>query len=309
MVSIIIPSYNKGKYIRETLESILRQSVEDWEAVIVDDGSTDQSIEIIQEYVKKDKRFKLEEPAKKNNGGSYCRNYGHARSNGTYVIFLDADDVLGKDCVKDRLEVFNAFPALDFIVFPLATFQYDIQHRTSVWQPTVIEPLSRFLRHELPWQTMQPIWKSSFVKTLNGFDASYQRMQDVEFHTRALIASRNFKTIDGEPDCFFRVEEQRIVLSATDFTRKFLLSSVQYYNDFKEFDDVGNLNSMLAEVLSVAIQKKNAGGITSKELKNMVREIGLMNLNGKSWLKLYFFIAATVPFHIPGLKKLVKALL
>ena len=77
LVSIIIPTFNRAHLIGETLDSILAQTYTHWECLITDDGSTDNSIEIIQEYVTKDTRFKLfTRPANRPKGANACRNIG-----------------------------------------------------------------------------------------------------------------------------------------------------------------------------------------------------------------------------------------
>lgn len=88
-ISVIIPLYNKKDYIAQCLDSILNQSYTNWEAIIVDDGSTDNSKESIMTYLK-DTRFNY---FYKNNGGvSSARNYGFEKSTGNYIIYIDADD-------------------------------------------------------------------------------------------------------------------------------------------------------------------------------------------------------------------------
>lgn len=92
MISIIIPLYNAEQYIVETLNSVLSQTYTNWECIIIDDGSTDHSADIVLEYIKKDNRFYY---FKQENGGpSKARNYGLSVAKGEYIQFLDADDVL-----------------------------------------------------------------------------------------------------------------------------------------------------------------------------------------------------------------------
>lgn len=91
LISIIIPIYNAEKYIEETLRSVLNQTYKNWECIIVNDGSTDNTPNIIDEWIKKDERFKIFH--KKNEGLSMTRNFGIARANADYVAFLDSDDV------------------------------------------------------------------------------------------------------------------------------------------------------------------------------------------------------------------------
>lgn len=93
--SIIIPVYNVEKYIGRCLESILNQSYEKYEVIVVNDGSPDNSVDIINKYVKKDKRFKLF--TKENGGLSDARNYGVKQASGDIIIFIDGDDYIDRD--------------------------------------------------------------------------------------------------------------------------------------------------------------------------------------------------------------------
>lgn len=96
--SIIIPVYNVAPYLRECLDSVLAQAFTDWEAICVDDGSTDGSGAILDEYAAKDKRFKVIHQA--NAGVSAARNKGLDCAAGEYVVFVDGDDVVDKDWLE-----------------------------------------------------------------------------------------------------------------------------------------------------------------------------------------------------------------
>lgn len=97
--SIIIPVYNVEKYIEKCLDSILNQTYENYEVIIVNDGTLDNSQKLIDKYVKKDNRFLS---YKKENGGlSDARNYGVKRATGDYIIFIDSDDYIEKDLLKN----------------------------------------------------------------------------------------------------------------------------------------------------------------------------------------------------------------
>ncbi|MEB2775205.1 glycosyltransferase family 2 protein [Algoriphagus sp. D3-2-R+10] len=94
-VSVIIPSYNYADYLAECLDSVLSQSWQDWEAWIIDDGSTDHTWEVAQNYQQKDPRIKYH--YQENKGLSNARNTGLSLCNGELIQFLDADDLLSKD--------------------------------------------------------------------------------------------------------------------------------------------------------------------------------------------------------------------
>lgn len=95
LVSIITPSYNSEKFIKETIESVLNQTYTNWELLIVDDCSTDDSPKIIKEYLKIDSRIKYLKN-EKNKGPAIARNLGLDRAEGKYIAFLDSDDFWNK---------------------------------------------------------------------------------------------------------------------------------------------------------------------------------------------------------------------
>ena len=98
--SIIIPAYNVAPYLRECLNSVLAQTFTDWEAICVDDGSTDGSGTILDEYAAKDSRFRVFHQS--NAGVSAARNKALDEAHGEWFLFLDGDDILR----FDRLELF-----------------------------------------------------------------------------------------------------------------------------------------------------------------------------------------------------------
>ncbi len=98
LFSIIIPVYNVEKYLRECLESVLCQTYEDWEVICINDGSTDGSATILEEYAAKDSRFKV--ISQPNGGLSAARNTGLDAASGDYVLFLDSDDYLEKEALQ-----------------------------------------------------------------------------------------------------------------------------------------------------------------------------------------------------------------
>lgn len=101
-VSIVIPVYNSAKYLRECIDSVLAQSFSDWEVVAVDDGSSDDSPAILDEYAAKDSRIKVIHKA--NGGVSAARNDGLAAACGEYVLFVDSDDWLNADALQVLFE-------------------------------------------------------------------------------------------------------------------------------------------------------------------------------------------------------------
>lgn len=109
-VSIIIPTYNCAQYISETIDSALAQTYRDFEIIVVDDGSTDNTKEVLKKYGSQIKLIYQE-----NRGVSAARNIGISRSEGQYVAFLDADDIWLPNKLKAQVEIMNANPDVGLI--------------------------------------------------------------------------------------------------------------------------------------------------------------------------------------------------
>lgn len=105
LVSIIIPTYNRAYLIGETLDSILAQTYTNWECIVVDDGSTDDTAIIVNKYCITDQRFNyLKRPSNRLKGANACRNYGFELSKGKYIQFLDSDDLLSSRKLFSQIE-------------------------------------------------------------------------------------------------------------------------------------------------------------------------------------------------------------
>lgn len=103
LVSIVTANYNCEKFIEDTIKSVQAQTYTDWEMIIVDDFSTDKSIEIINQYIKKDSRIKLIE-LECNSGAAVARNRAIEEANGRYIAFLDSDDLWLPEKLEKQLK-------------------------------------------------------------------------------------------------------------------------------------------------------------------------------------------------------------
>lgn len=107
-VSIVVPCYNQAEYLPEALDSVLAQLYTNWECIIVNDGSLDDTEIIVQRYLKKDNRFKY--ISKKNEGLAIARNTGISHSDGEFILPLDADDLIASQYLEKAVEWFTLKP-------------------------------------------------------------------------------------------------------------------------------------------------------------------------------------------------------
>lgn len=114
-ISVIVPIYNVARYLGECIESILHQSYTNLEIILVNDGSTDNSLQVCEQYQKQDPRIKL--ITEKNHGRGPARNLGMTLVTGDFVLFVDADDTIGPDHIKhlyDNLKQYHSDAAFSF---------------------------------------------------------------------------------------------------------------------------------------------------------------------------------------------------
>ena len=107
-ISVIVPCFNQNKYIKETLNSLKASTYNDWECVIVNDGSTDNSEDIIFSCIENDNRFKYIK--QKNKGVGSARNLGISKSNGRYILCLDSDDKISNTYIERGIEYLDSNP-------------------------------------------------------------------------------------------------------------------------------------------------------------------------------------------------------
>jgi len=106
LVSVITPMYNSERFIEETIQSVLKQTYTNWEMLIIEDGSNDNSIEIVKKYLQANKRIKLISN-EINQGAALSRNIGIAKSNGRYLAFLDSDDIWVPSKLEEQIKFMN----------------------------------------------------------------------------------------------------------------------------------------------------------------------------------------------------------
>jgi glycosyltransferase involved in cell wall biosynthesis len=312
-VSIIVPSYNKELYISDTLFSVINQTYTNWELLVIDDVSTDTTSDIVNAIKKTDSRIIFHTNAV-NKGANFCRNYGLKIAKGKFIIFLDADDILEKTCLDKRLKQIENTNT-DFVVFTMQVFLRKVGDSISIWKPNSKKPLNDFLFHKLPWQTMQPIWKTDFLRSLGGFNEDFKRMQDVELHTRALLVENVlYKQVIDKPDCYYRIDEDRKDLNTFQFMSRWIDAALMYVQRF-QFLPKENKKYLIGTIYETYIQllfQFKTHKITSEEFAFLEKKTlnPFIKINKTQYVLLSiskFYNLKLI--RIPGINKILKQLL
>ncbi|MDT3388558.1 MAG: glycosyltransferase [Bacteroidota bacterium] len=213
--AIIIPNWNGKKFLADMLDSILVQTFTDFRLFVVDDGSTDGSIDILREYACKDKRILYIVRNREPKGAQTCRNIGYELSKGAkYVLFFDNDDLVAPYCLEQRVNFMESHPELDFSIFPAINFRnqpFDIT--TAVWGYRYLDDsLKAILEWTLPMVGWTNIYKRiSYEMKGLLWDEKLKSMQDSDFNIQAILKGCKFEYAgDVKPDYYYRVTEESI---------------------------------------------------------------------------------------------------
>lgn len=133
-ISFIIASYNYEQYIGQTIESIINQTIPDWEMLIIDDGSKDNSVEVINEYCQKDSRIKLLTHFNNENKGLIkTLQLGIKHAQGEYIVFLESDDYIREDYLEEKLAIFDKNEKIGLICNDIQTFGAELTNRKKLY--------------------------------------------------------------------------------------------------------------------------------------------------------------------------------
>jgi len=215
-VSIIVPCYNQAEYLSETLDSVLAQTYSNWECVIVDDGSNDNSREISQKYVNKDCRFKY--IYQENQGPSVARNNGIRHSDGYYILPLDADDLIADTYVEKALDVFERMPDVKLVYCQAKMFGernefWDLpeyEYQEIIWE-NMIFCTAMFSRHDFDKAGgYNPNMKDGledwdFWLSFLSPDDKVFRINEILFFYRIKSGSRNVQALNIEKELLRRL--------------------------------------------------------------------------------------------------------
>lgn len=247
-VSVIIPTYNYAKYVRGAIESALAQTYRPIEIIVVDDGSIDNTRDVLSDYISKGNINYLYQ---NNKGPSAARNAGLKISKGEYISFLDADDLIDKrkleiqvKCLENHAEYGVAFS--DFRLFK----EDDLLH--------LIPPHIKF-SGELTFNDLisgkafpphTTLVRREVFDKVGIFDESLKECEDPEFWMRALIAGTRFYYVD-QVLSFYRIHSQQAVQNQVKIYRTFLkvIERYQYYDQAGTRMALGKYGQLLGKLL------------------------------------------------------------
>lgn len=285
IVSIIIPVYNAEKYLNRCIESVISQTYNNIEILLIDDGSTDKSGEICDIYAKNDSRIKVVH--KKNSGVSDSRNLGIAEAKGKYIYFIDSDDYIDNNMIE---ELINNIGEVDIIKSSRRAIKGNKEKEISINGEYSSE---QFVKQVISGNIGGHCWGYLFsrdiIKDLT-FDTNTFCMEDTIFTINCVLRAKKIKCIDS---CFYN---HVINPNGITCSKDKVLDNVKSYNySIDKIKELLNKNDIFYDNLllekKIAIIEAEIGksqGI--KQIKNVVDDIYSMldNISSKNISKKYY---------------------
>ena len=184
LVSVVIPTYNMEHHIAETLISVLSQTLESWEAIVVDDCSTDSTAQIVNDFVEQDSRIRYLRLPENSNLPAVPRNYGIQQAQGKYVALLDHDDIWSVHKLERQSQVLEADETIAMVHSPF----WVMRNGRSFWGLFYLRspqqsssPVSKLKKSNVI-QCSSVVIKKDVVQELGGFNESFEFRAVEDYH-------------------------------------------------------------------------------------------------------------------------------
>lgn len=303
LVTVVIPAYNYGHYIGQTLDSVMAQTYRNWECVVVDDGSTDDTAEVVARVAERDGRVKYFH--QKNRGMAAARNEGLRRGVGEYIQFLDSDDLLESRKLERQVEYLEQNTEVDIVYSDVRYFRteemderlHSFWGEDESWMPKITreddDALEALVRRTLVVHA--PLLRRSVIETVGFFDETMKVCEDWLFWVRCAAQGKKFR---------FECPEGTLALvraHPASITRNERLMTTYIVRMRRKFGEIIRdrktleLNRQLAaDYQGHAGGREVAGGNLARGMWQLAKA-GLMTPGGRDKMK-WFFCAAAAPF-------------
>lgn len=298
LVSIIIPTYNRAHLLMETLDSVFMQTYVNWECIIVDDGSTDNTVEIVNEYLVKDSRFQLYyRPLDKPSGGNASRNYGFELSKGEFINWFDDDDIMINSFIEEKLNLFSA--DVEMVMCSGTYTDQQLKHIQDIELHIKSNLFKDYLLWKLQILTPSILFRKQFLCDKKLFNTNIARGQETELFSRLFFNLSPSKfVILNKPLFLYRQHANTKSSANLDYIKLFeeskMIIAIENFKKSIELKDTDLIYEYYFSIIHTFYR-----GLEHKHLKNcffIVQKASpqfyLLNkkLGIKFFLSAYFFI-------------------
>ncbi len=316
MVSIFIPLYNAEKYLSECLDSVINQTYKNIEIIIVNDGSTDDSLFIAESYVERYSFIKVY--SQENSGAASARNRAFQLSGGEYIQYIDADDLLHPDKIRLQVEKLIEMQ-IRTLCFGRCEYFYNdkqniLKRDLNIYHHNDFDAYDFLNTMWLNAEALPPLSylvHRSLIETVGGWNEELSNNDDGEFFARVIVASQHIVFIP-ESISYYRMDTPNSL--SKDISRRALLSYVKSIKLYAEHikGTSRDFTSALKTVFTRALIKLYPIDVhLAEEMKRYKEEIGIYGYRYPRYTKLYdmlfFFLGIQMTAKLQALLKRLKA--
>ena len=286
-VSVIIPTYNRASMLNEAIQSVLDQTYSDYEIVVVDDGSTDNTRNVVNKFSDKRVRYVFQE----NRGRSNARNHGISLAQGRYIAFLDSDDLFLPHKLERQVIALNENAEFGMVYSSAICTDEQGKEMGCMYKATASGWIYSKVAFYVPLTIILPtvMLRTEVLSQLGGFDENMERFEDTDMWRRV---ARKFKILAiPEPLCRIRTHSDNEL--ANQDPEK-ILGALKYYVD-KAFDeDQGESRIFLRRAAARFYCRYGLAVLLNPEWHDSARRFLVYSI--KHWplqIRAYFFLIAT----------------
>jgi glycosyltransferase involved in cell wall biosynthesis len=290
-ISIITPCYNAEPYIARTIQSVQNQTITDWEMIIIDDGSIDNSVEIVKDIACNDQRIKLFQ--KENGGSASARNMGLALAQGEFIQFLDADDTIEPTKIERQITLMEQ-ELLDVTYSDYCMVNEDGTHEDKKGHTFNLFKLliGWGLFGTIPFHAF--IYRHEFLRQNKILSSSEIReREDWDFHIKVFSATTRIKRLKGYCGAhYYRTPTGKTSCGSISKikvgTLKYLIFKIKHIKGYKQLLLLLRLSTELIEVSLVSLRN------------NMdIKLVRPLFFNQKENIKLFLLTLVLLPISLP----------
>lgn len=270
LVSVIMPAYNAGNYLHDSIQSVQRQTYTNWELIIIDDGSTDNTKDLVSEYYLSDARIYYYYQANGKQGKA--RNNGISKSKGDLLAFLDADDWWVENKLATQVNMLLQQPQITLLFSDGYHSQnghitpYQIQVK-STWDADDLSLF--FFNNQIP--IVSVLVKKSAILSIGGFseEPEIQNVEDYDLWLKLLFADYKFQSI-AHPCFYYRVHPHQSTFGEASLKEALLTLYSKYYNKYPSHKYTKNIIIKLIEYLKYDSYRKQSSIMIYKYFKDNI---------------------------------------
>lgn len=201
-LSIIMPVFNHRDDVATMIDSIRANNFQSWELLAIDDGSEEDTLQLLEQYAEADRRIRVVRRDRLPKGAQTCRNIGMERAKGEYIVFFDSDDYIAPYCLRQRVEAMSHNVEFDFMVFPSGL--YENGKLLCVASPYVYgykifdDDMEQFAKRQLPFIVWNNIYRTASLRKFGvKWDEQLLSLQDADFNVSSLVSGMRYAYATG----------------------------------------------------------------------------------------------------------------